>query len=91
MRLVAVIRAAGNVDLDVVMAGEDDGFDLPGQLKGIAVAADAVIIADTGGDIAGTNGGVALRRIPGVRFVGNGVHVYTAQLGVLNKYQRMVD
>ena len=82
MSLVAVIGTAGNVNLDVVVTGEDDWLNLPGQLKGIAVTADAMVIADTGGDIAGTNGGVAFDRVPRVGFVGNGVHVYTAQLGV---------
>ena len=41
--LIAVVGTAGDVDLDVVVAGEDDGLDLPGQLEGVAVAADAVV------------------------------------------------
>lgn len=82
MSLVAVIGAAGDVDLDVVVAGEDDGLNLPGQLKGIAVVADAVVIADAGGDIAGADGGVTINRIPGMRFVCNGVHVNIAHLGI---------
>ena len=47
-----------------------------------SIATDAVIIADAGGDIAGTNGGIPFSRIPWMRFMSNGVHVYTAQLRV---------
>ena len=80
--LVAVVGAAGNVDFDMVMAGEDDGLDLPGQLEGVAVAADAVVVAHAGGDVAGADGGVAGLGVPGLGLVGHGVHVDAAQLGV---------
>lgn len=51
MGLVTVIRTTGNVDFNVIVAGEDDGLNFPGQLKSVAIAADAVVVADAGSDI----------------------------------------
>ena len=64
MRLVAVVGASGNIDLDVVVAGEDDGLNLTGQLIGIDIGADTVMVADTAGDIPGADGRITAFRPP---------------------------
>ena len=82
MGLVTVIRTTGNVDFNVIVAGEDDGLNFPGQLKSVAIAADAVVVADAGSDIPGANRGISLSGIPGMGFMSDGIHLHTAQLRI---------
>lgn len=68
--LVAVVGTAGNINFDMVVTGKDNGLNLSSQLKGIAVAADAVIVTHASGDVPGADGGIAALGIPGLGLVG---------------------
>lgn len=82
MGLITVIGAACNIDFYMIMAGEDDRFNLAGQLKGIAVATNAVIVSDTCSNISCADGWITLFRVPRVRLMGNGIHIHIAELCV---------
>lgn len=66
----------------MIVAGEDDGLNFPGQLESVAIAADAVVVADAGSDIPGANRGISLSGIPGMGFMSDGIHLHTAQLRI---------
>ena len=80
--LITVIGTACNIYFYMIMAGEDDGFNLAGQLKGVAVAANAVIVSDTCSNVSGADGWITLFRVPRVRLMGNGIHIHIAELSV---------
>lgn len=80
MRLIAVIGTACNIDLNMIVTRENDRLDLPGKLIGIAVGADAVVIADTCRDISGADGRIAAFRVPWLRLVGYRVHIHITKL-----------
>ena len=82
MRLIAVIGTACDIDFDMIMAGENERFNFPGQLKGVAVAAYTVVIAHAGGDVTGADGGIASLRIPLLGLSGNRVHIHVTQRGI---------
>ena len=71
--LNTVVGTSGHSHLDMVMGRERQAFNLPGQLVCIRIALDAVSVSDTGHDIPGADGGVAVIRH---------IHVHAAHLHV---------
>lgn len=82
MGLITVIGTACNIYFYMIMAGEDDRFNLAGQLKCITVAANAVIVSDTCSNVSGSDGWITLFWVPRVRLMGNGIHIHIAELSV---------